>query len=76
MACGARLIFCKTSHPAIPLSLRLTRRRRLDEKTPLEEAHDVAETLQYCMEALDDVDRAFITVDYNIAGPTGHAPAP
>lgn len=35
----------------------------LDEKTPLRRAHDVAETLQYCCEALDEVDRAFVTPD-------------
>ena len=26
-------------------------------------AHDVAETLQYCLEGLREVDRAFVTVD-------------
>lgn len=55
---------------------RLNHCDRLDEKTSLEHAHDISETLQYCMEALDDVDRAFISADYNIKGPTGHAPAP
>jgi len=37
----------------------------LDEKTPLEHAHDVAETLQYCMEGLNEVDRAFISVSFS-----------
>lgn len=45
----------------------------LDEKTPLEHCHDVAETMQYCLEGLDEVDRAFVTVDYTSSGPTGHA---
>ncbi|MCJ1245278.1 hypothetical protein MMC30_002481 [Trapelia coarctata] len=45
----------------------------LDEKTPLRRAHDVAETLQYCAEGLDEVDRAFVTTDYTSQGPTGHA---
>ncbi|KAL3422328.1 cation efflux family protein [Phlyctema vagabunda] len=45
----------------------------LDEKTPLEHAHDVAETLQYCCEGLPEVDRAFVTCDYAMQGPTGHA---
>jgi divalent metal cation (Fe/Co/Zn/Cd) transporter len=45
----------------------------LDEKTPLEVAHDVAETLQYCCEGLPEVDRAFVTSDYTTWGPTGHA---
>jgi len=45
----------------------------LDEKTPLEHAHDVAETLQYCLEGLSEVDRAFVTVDYTSQGPTGHS---
>ena len=35
----------------------------LDEKTPLRRAHDIAETLQYCCEGLDEVDRAFVTTD-------------
>jgi len=34
----------------------------LDEQTPLEHVHDVAETLQYCMEGLGEVDRAFVSV--------------
>jgi divalent metal cation (Fe/Co/Zn/Cd) transporter len=45
----------------------------LDEKTPLEISHDIAETLQYCCEGLPEVDRAFITCDYTTWGPTGHA---
>jgi cation diffusion facilitator family transporter len=35
----------------------------LDEKTPLRRSHDIAETLQYCAEALQEVDRAFVSVD-------------
>ena len=34
---------------------------------------DVAETLQYCAEGLDEVDRAFVTTDYTASGPSGHA---
>ncbi|KAK4136004.1 hypothetical protein BT67DRAFT_375904 [Trichocladium antarcticum] len=45
----------------------------LDEATPLPTAHDVAETLQYCYEGLQEVDRAFVTVDYSTLGPTGHS---
>lgn len=45
----------------------------LDEGTPLEYAHDVAETLQYCCEGLPEVDRAFVSCDYTSQGPTGHA---
>lgn len=45
----------------------------LDEKTPLNRSHDIAETLQYCAEALNEVDRAFVTTDYAVSGPTGHA---
>ena len=44
----------------------------LNEQTPLEEAHDVAETLQYCAEGLPEVDRAFVSCDYTWQGPTGH----
>lgn len=35
----------------------------LDEKTPLRRTHDIAETLQYCCEALFEVDRSFVTTD-------------
>lgn len=31
--------------------------------TPLRKCHDVAETLQYCLEGLSEVDRAFVTID-------------
>lgn len=43
----------------------------LDEKCPLEVAHDIAETLQYCCEGLPEVDRAFITCDYTIGALQG-----
>lgn len=35
----------------------------LDGRTPLKQAHDVAETIQYCAEGLGEVDRAFVTMD-------------
>ncbi|KAI9717942.1 MAG: hypothetical protein M1828_007034 [Chrysothrix sp. TS-e1954] len=44
----------------------------MDERTPLEHTHDVSETLQYCLEGLTEVDRAFVTVDYASKGPSGH----
>lgn len=45
----------------------------LDEKTPLNRSHDIAETLQYCAEGLGEVDRAFVSTDYAAIGPLGHA---
>ena len=39
----------------------------LDEKAHLRKTHDIAETLQYCAEALHEVDRAFVTVDCKLA---------
>jgi len=45
----------------------------LDPKTNLKEAHDVSELMQYCFEGLNEVDRAFVSVDYAEQGPTGHA---
>ncbi|KAF2854338.1 hypothetical protein T440DRAFT_486910 [Plenodomus tracheiphilus IPT5] len=45
----------------------------MPEDTPLRRCHDVAETLQYCLEGLSEVDRAFVTIDYTSQGPTGHA---
>ncbi|KAF5677548.1 metal tolerance 5 [Fusarium heterosporum] len=45
----------------------------LDEKTPLNRSHDIAETLQYCAEGISEVDRAFVTTDYAVLGPLGHA---
>ncbi|KAF2762898.1 hypothetical protein EJ05DRAFT_471863 [Pseudovirgaria hyperparasitica] len=44
----------------------------VDGESPLNRAHDIAETLQYCLEGLTEVDRAFVTVDYTSQGPTGH----
>lgn len=40
--------------------------------TQLARSHDIAETLQYCAEGLNEVDRCFVTTDYSIAGPSGH----
>ncbi|KAI4284376.1 MAG: hypothetical protein L6R35_004929 [Caloplaca aegaea] len=45
----------------------------LDPDTRLDHAHDIAETLQYCCEGLNEVDRAFVTIDYTEQGPSGHA---
>ncbi|KAI6782830.1 uncharacterized protein J7T54_000973 [Emericellopsis cladophorae] len=45
----------------------------LDENTKLSRSHDIAETLQYCAEGLGEVDRAFVTTDYEAMGPSGHA---
>ncbi|KAK7227695.1 hypothetical protein V2G26_015698 [Clonostachys chloroleuca] len=45
----------------------------LDENTKLSRSHDIAETLQYCAEGLEEVDRAFVTTDYAAIGPSGHA---
>ena len=45
----------------------------MNEQTRLNRSHDVAETLQYCAEGLDEVDRCFVTTDYSSSGPTGHA---
>ncbi|ETN39015.1 uncharacterized protein HMPREF1541_07057 [Cyphellophora europaea CBS 101466] len=44
----------------------------LDEKTPLRRSHDISETLQYCAEALTEVDRCFVTTDYSAENPEGH----
>jgi cation diffusion facilitator family transporter len=35
----------------------------MPEDAPLRRCHDVAETLQYCLEGLNEVDRAFVTID-------------
>ena len=45
----------------------------MSESTRLNRCHDIAETLQYCAEALPEVDRAFVSIDYSSSGPTGHA---
>ncbi|KAL8741020.1 MAG: hypothetical protein Q9184_008435, partial [Pyrenodesmia sp. 2 TL-2023] len=45
----------------------------LDPNTRLDQAHDIAETLQYCCEGLNEVDRAFVTMDYSEKGPSGHS---
>lgn len=45
----------------------------LDENTPLRKVHDISETLQYCAEALPEVDRCFVTCDYAAENPGGHS---
>ncbi|KAM0713506.1 hypothetical protein Q7P37_010468 [Cladosporium fusiforme] len=45
----------------------------LKEDTPLSRTHDIVETLQYCCEGLKEVDRCFVSADYCVTGPTGHA---
>lgn len=35
----------------------------MHEDAPLNKCHDIAETLQYCLEGLNEVDRAFVTMD-------------
>jgi divalent metal cation (Fe/Co/Zn/Cd) transporter len=44
----------------------------MDPNTKVMKAHDISETLQYCYEGLPEVDRAFVSVDYAMAGPSGH----
>lgn len=44
----------------------------LAPSTSLEYVHDIAEALQYCLESLEVVDRAFVTVDYSSLNPDGH----
>lgn len=45
----------------------------LKDNTPLSRTHDIVETLQYCAEGLKEVDRCFVSADYSITGPSGHA---
>ncbi|EME47472.1 hypothetical protein DOTSEDRAFT_41866 [Dothistroma septosporum NZE10] len=45
----------------------------LPADTKLYRSHDIAETLQYCCEGLDEVDRCFVSMDYSVTGPVGHA---
>ena len=35
----------------------------MEEDTTVSRAHDISETLQYCLEGLQEVDRAFVSVD-------------
>lgn len=37
----------------------------VDEKTSLRDSHDVGESLQYIIESVPTVDRAFVHLDYN-----------
>ncbi|KAK4934278.1 hypothetical protein LTR10_024403 [Elasticomyces elasticus] len=45
----------------------------LDEHVSVREAHDISQTLQYCAEALPEVDRAFVAIDYSAQNPAGHS---
>lgn len=44
----------------------------LDEKMPLRDVHDLGEALQYSIESLDNVERAFVHCDYAVGNPSGH----
>jgi hypothetical protein len=44
----------------------------LDGKMPLKDVHDLSEALQYSIESLSGVERAFVHSDYAIANPSGH----
>jgi hypothetical protein len=41
----------------------------LPQDTKLNKSHDIAETLQYCLEGLKEVDRAFVTTDCKLNQP-------
>ncbi|GAA94205.1 uncharacterized protein L969DRAFT_86324 [Mixia osmundae IAM 14324] len=41
--------------------------------TPLPLSHDVAEAAQYAIESLEDVERAYVHVDFSTTSPSGHA---
>jgi hypothetical protein len=44
----------------------------LDAKMPLRDVHDLGEALQYSIESLHGVERAFVHCDYTIGNPSGH----
>jgi hypothetical protein len=44
----------------------------LDEKMPLRDVHDLGEALQYSIESLEGVERAFVHCDYTVGNPGGH----
>ena len=39
---------------------------------PLKDVHDLAEALQYSIESLSGVERAFVHSDYAVGNPSGH----
>ena len=44
----------------------------LDGKMPLKDVHDLGEALQYSIESLSGVERAFVHSDYAVGNPSGH----
>ncbi|RPB12891.1 hypothetical protein P167DRAFT_487252 [Morchella conica CCBAS932] len=44
----------------------------LDERLGLKDSHDLGESLQYVIESLGVVDRAFVHLDYDSTNPPGH----
>jgi hypothetical protein len=44
----------------------------LDEKMPLRDVHDLGEALQYSIESLGGIERAFVHCDYTVGNPSGH----
>jgi hypothetical protein len=39
---------------------------------PLRDVHDLGEALQYSIEALPGIERAFVHCDYTVGNPSGH----
>lgn len=39
---------------------------------PLRDVHDLGEALQYSIESLAGVERAFVHCDYQVRNPSGH----
>lgn len=44
----------------------------LDDRLSLKDAHDLGESLQYMLESLPVVERAFVHLDYDEFNPAGH----
>jgi hypothetical protein len=48
----------------------------LDERMPLRDIHDLGEALQYSIESLAGIERAFVHCDYTEKNPSGHIRRP
>jgi divalent metal cation (Fe/Co/Zn/Cd) transporter len=40
----------------------------------LPKSHDICESIQYCIESLEGISRAYVHADYNAKNPSGHQP--
>lgn len=71
--CDIMYVFCWSSEGVIPLTaFHLDGLGSLPHQTTLTAAHNLGESVQYAIESLEGVDRAFVHVDVSVNPLSGH----